>query len=127
MLFAMPLAAFAQVPQNMMDPAKMQQMMQQMQTMQACMQNIDPSEMRAMEQRGRALEKELKMLCARGERDAAQDAAMRYAMETAKNPALQEMKKCGEQMMQYMPKLPYQDMASDDNGEHSGHVCDSVE
>lgn len=38
-LLSTPLAALAQNPQNMFDPAQMQQMMQQMQNMQACMQN----------------------------------------------------------------------------------------
>lgn len=79
-----------------------------------------------MEQRGRTLENELKGLCARGDRDAAQATAMRYAMETAKNPTLLAMKKCGEQMMRYMPELPYQDLAKDQGG-NPRHVCDAME
>ncbi|WP_305906619.1 hypothetical protein Q9L42_020080 [Methylomarinum sp. Ch1-1] len=108
----------------MMDQAKMQQMMQQMQNMQRCMQGIDQAEMKALEQRGRTMEAELRGLCAQGKREEAQTAALEFAMETAENSALQTMKKCGEQMQGLLPDLP---LGPSRNDLKDRHVCDGMQ
>ena len=121
----MPIVASARMPPAM-DQAQMQQMMQQMQNMQACVQNIDQAEMKSLEQRGRAMEKQVRQLCAQGKRDQAQSAAMDFAIQTANNPVVQEMKKCGEKMATFMPNMPQPHSFSSTEELRNRHVCDGM-
>ena len=57
----------AQNYQNMSEQ-DMQNMMQQAQKMQACMQNIDQAKMQALGDKAKQMESEIKALCAKGER-----------------------------------------------------------
>jgi len=115
-----PLVAFAQGHPGMSEKG-MEQMMQQMGKMQSCMQNVDQAKLRMLEQRSKQFEAEIKSLCAKGKRDEAQKKAIAYGMEMAKDPSLQEMRKCGEMMQGMMPKMPYM---GQDKGSSSHHVCD---
>ena len=63
----LPLFALAQSPQGMNNP-DMQKMMQKMQEMQACMEKVDQSELKSIEQRSQQIEAEVKSLCAGGKR-----------------------------------------------------------
>jgi len=114
----LPLSAFAQDFQGMSE-AQMQNMMQQMQGMQTCMQAIDPSEMEAFEQSAKKMQAEVDALCASGQRDAAMAAAMAFGKEVSTNKAMQEMRKCGEGMASMMPKVV---TTAEDGAKH--HVCD---
>ncbi len=114
----------AQMPPNM-DQAAMQQMMQQMQGMRNCLQNIDQNELQALQQRGRAMQADVKHLCSQGMRDQAQATAMKYALEMANDPAVQAMKKCGEQMKQFLPNMP-QDTFPTSEELHNRHICDQM-
>lgn len=118
----LPALAIAQNYQGMSE-SDMQNMMQQMQEMQTCMQDIDQSRMKAFEQQASKLESEVNSLCANGKRDAAQQKAMAFAQEMNSNPDFQKMRGCGEKMRGMMPTMPYMDQhkASDKDG---GHVCD---
>ena len=116
---------YAQMPPGM-DQAQMQQMMQQMQSMQTCMQNIDQGEMKAFEQRAREMEAEVKSLCAQGKRDQAQSVAMAFGMEVAKSPSMQAMKKCGEHMKGFLPKMPMPTGDESDSESTRHHVCDEM-
>ncbi len=118
-----PTLAFAQMPQTM-DQGQMQQMMLRMQEMQSCIQNIDSTQMQALEQRGRAMEAEVRQLCAQGKRSEAQTAAMAFAMESAADPTVQAMKKCGEKMADLMPNLARQQNFPAAEELKSRHVCD---
>ncbi|MDD2758893.1 MAG: hypothetical protein PHH11_01225 [Methylomonas sp.] len=121
-LILAPLTAFGQNYGGMTE-AQMQQMMQQAQQMQTCMENIDQAELDAFQQKAEAMDAEVKTLCAAGKRDAAMARAMQFGKETAHSKVMQDMKKCGEGMKNMMPNLPKTAEPSDDN-EKPRHICD---
>jgi len=118
----LPVTAIAQNYEGM-NERDMQNMMQQMEKMQTCMQGIDQSRLEAFEQRASTLEAEVKSLCASGKRDDAQQQAMDFGQEVASNPDIQKMMKCGEMMRGMMPKMPFMDQANEP-GTSARHVCD---
>jgi hypothetical protein len=121
-MLLMPISVFAQ-DMGGMNEGQMQQMMQRMQGMQTCMQNIDQAEMQAIEQRGKQMKAEVQALCAAGKRDEAMETAMAFGKEVASNKAMQEMRKCGEGMKNMLPKIAMD--AQNDGGEKSRrHICD---
>ncbi len=122
----LPTIAFAQDVQNM-NQGDMQKMMEQAQKMQVCIQNIDQEKLLALEQRSEQFGTEIKALCDSGKRDKAQEKAMSFAKEMAKDPTVLQMGKCGEMMQGAMPDMmadmPFMDQEQD--GEQSSmHVCD---
>ena len=122
-LLLMPITASAQ---NMggMTEAQMQQLMQQAQSMQNCMANIDQTEMEAFQQKAEAMDAEVKALCAAGKRDAAMARAMAFGKETAQSSIMQDMKKCGEGMKNMLPNLPKTAHPTDDTSGKPRHICD---
>lgn len=117
-MLLLPMSVFAQDMDGMNE-----QMMQQMQGMQACMQNIDQAEMQAIEQRSKQMEVEVQALCAEGKRNEALEKAAAFGKEVANNQAMQEMSKCGEGMKNMMPKIAM-DAQNADGGETARHICD---
>ncbi len=120
-LLLLPIVSVAQSYQGM-NEKDMQRMMQQMQAMQSCMQNIDQTEMQELEQRSRRMEAEISSLCAQGKRDEAQNRAMSYGLEMAKNQTVQELGECSKMMKGAIPNMPY--MVQHDRDRSSQHVCD---
>ena len=125
LLLLMPMVTVAQNYQNM-NEEDMQKMMQQMQKMQSCMQNIDQAKLEAIDQRSSQILANIDSLCASGKRDEAQEKAISYGKEMAKDPTMKEMRNCGEmmsgEMMQgMMPKTPLMDLDKDFTNRH---VCD---
>ncbi len=120
LLLLMPMITVAQNSQNMSEE-DMQKMMQQMQKMQSCMQNIDQAKLKALDQRSSQILAKIDSLCASGKRDEAQQTAISYGKEMAKDPTMQAMRKCGEMMKGMMPKMPFMDQ---DKHHSSHHVCD---
>lgn len=125
LLLFMPMVAVAQTSQNM-SQEDMQKMMQQMQKMQSCLEQIDQAKLDALDQRSSKMRAEVESLCAKGKRDEAQQAAISFGKEIAKDPTIQSAKKCTEmvsnEMMQGMtPKFPMMDLEKDLS---SRHVCD---
>ncbi len=116
-----PCAAFAQNYQGM-NEQDMQKMMEQMQKMQVCMQDVDQAELKTLEHRSKQLESDIKSLCAAGKRDEAQERALSFGRDVAKAPAMQKMKECGEMMKGMMPEMPFTDLDKDYS---SHHVCDN--
>lgn len=116
-----PIAAFAQNPMGMSE-ADMQNMMQQMQRAQACMEKIDQSELEALERKANQYEAEMKSLCASGKRDEAQARAMLYMKDIVNSTAVKEAKRCGEMMQGMMQNMPLMDQDKDYSKQH---VCDS--
>ncbi len=108
----------------------MQQMMEQAQKMQTCLEGIDQQKLEELEQRSNQMEKDIDTLCKSGKRDEAQKEAISFAQEMSTNPVLLQMTKCADNMKGMMP--PGVDMKADtpfgDIGkdlEESGHnVCD---
>ena len=122
-ILLIPVLAFAQSPSGF-DQQQMQAMMQKGQEMQTCMQNIDQTEMKALEQQGKKMQAEVEKLCVAGQRDEALNKAIAYGKEMVKNPAMQEMKKCGEMMQGMMPEMS-QFSRDYENDDSQGHVCDN--
>ena len=125
LLLLMPMVTVAQNYQNMSEE-DMQKMMQQAQKMQSCMQNIDQAKLEAIDQRSSQILANIDSLCASGKRDEAQQTAISYGKEMAKDPTMQAMRKCsemmsGEMMQGMMPKTPLMDLDKDLS---SRHVCD---
>jgi len=120
LLLLMPMVTVAQNYQGM-NEEDMQKMTQQMQKMKACMQNVDQSKMKVLEQRSYQMQAKVKSLCANGKRDEAQEKAISHGMELAKDPTMQAMRKCGEMMKGTMPMMPFMDQDKDYS---SHHVCD---
>lgn len=122
-LTALTLSAHAQLSVGM-NEATMQQMMQGMQALQTCMENVDQAALERLGEQAEQVEAEVKTLCMQGKRDAAQARAVAYGMQVAKEPAVQAMAECGKEMQGMMPQmqsLPYADIADD---HAAGHVCD---
>ena len=117
-----PVAAISQNYQGMSEQ-DMQNMMKHAQEMQTCMQGIDQSKMKSLEQQANKVQAEVESLCASGKRDAAQQKGMAFAREMSGNPDVQAMRKCGEKMRGMLPQIPYLDQAGTDE-KSGGHVCD---
>lgn len=108
-----------------MSEADMQRMMQEMQKIQACVAGIDQQQLKDLEQRGRAMEAEIKTLCADGKRAKAEKTALAFGLEMSQHPVLKQMRGCRGQaptmMSNMMPKIPYTDR---DKETSKRHVCD---
>lgn len=116
----LPLIALAQ-PRLEMSEEAIQNMMQQMQKMQTCMQDIDKSKLQELENLSNQMEAEIKTACAKGNRDAAQSKAMSFAKEMLANPELGKMRKCTESMQGMMQEIPFEINVDDYKDQH---VCD---
>ncbi len=120
-LFLMfPVIATAQ--NQAMNGGDMGQMMQLIQEMQQCMAKVDQAELEALEKQSEEMGAELEALCNNGKRKKAQKKAVAYGKKLMKNPALVQMKKCGELTKGFLPE----DAPSfDDDFDFSDrHVCD---
>lgn len=115
--------ASAQNPAGMSD-ADMEKMMQGMQEMQSCMENIDQAAMERMGKEAEALNEEVKTLCAAGKRDEAQSRAMAYGMKMAKDPHMKAMAECGKKMQGVMPQMQNVPGAPTEEELKNRHVCD---
>lgn len=119
----LPVAAIAET--QGMNGVDMQKMMQLMQEMQQCMAKVDQAEIEVLQEESEKMGKELEALCEKGERKKAQKKAMAYSKKIMVNPAMAQMKKCGEITKGMMPgmEMPSFDEQFDVSGE-SPHVCD---
>jgi ABC-type phosphate transport system auxiliary subunit len=125
LLLFMPMVTLAQTSQNM-SQEDMQKMMQQMQKMQSCLEQIDQAELDALDQRSSKMRTKVESLCAKGKLDEAQETAISFGKEMAKDPTMQSARKCtemvsSEMMKGMMPKFPMMDLEKDLS---SRHVCD---
>lgn len=106
-----------------MSEQDMQNMMQQAQKMQTCMQGIDQSRLQEFEQRAQQVEAEVKSLCASDKRADAQQEAMAFGKEVSANPDIQKMVECSKMMSGMLPAMPYVEQASKTD-KSATHVCD---
>jgi len=104
-----------------MNQADVQNMMQQMQKVQECMQGIDQSQLDQLAKRSDQVSREIDQLCATGKRSEALKKATAFAREAAQNPALQQMQKCGEMAQGPIPGMP-ESFAQGDYSEKN--ICD---
>ena len=104
-----------------MNEADLQKMMQQVEKMQSCMENVDKKELTALEQRSRQMEADVKSLCASGKRDEAQKKAISFAKEITNDTTMKVMRKCGEMVKEMIPKMSFTGLDKD-SADH--HICD---
>ena len=124
-LLLIPMVTVAQNYQNMSEE-DMQKMMQQMEKMQSCLEKIDQAKLDVLDQRSTQMRTKVESLCANGKRDEAQQTAISFGKEMAKDPTIQSAKKCtemvsSEMMKGMMPKFPVMDLEKDVSNRH---VCD---
>jgi hypothetical protein len=120
-LLVMPAIAFAQDDPGQMNQQQMQAMMSKMQEMQTCMQQIDQAQMEAIGQRAKKVDAEIKALCAKGERDDAQDLAVEFSEEIKDEPNIKIMRECSKGMEGVMQDMPFGAQPKDLD---ASHVCD---
>ena len=109
--------------------AQMQQMMEQAQEAQACMQNIDRAELQDMASKVEKMEAEIKSLCAAGKRSEAQDRGMKYGLEMSQSAVAKQMRACSKLMSgalagmgsSIMPEMGFPDV----DKMKSTHICDA--
>lgn len=108
--------------------ARMQDMMQGMAQMAACMQNIDMDKFNALVEEGKAVEAELKTLCAAGERDQAQARAIEHGVRFVNSSEFQQLKQCGSMAEQMLGQVRDYSVYTDDDSEETTnrHVCDEI-
>ena len=113
-------------PQQMGEQ-QLQALMQGAMQMQACIAYLDEKKLEAMGNKAQAVEKEVKALCASGERDAAQEKAIATAIEFANSDEVQPLKTCGDIARALMPELLAQiEQLEEEGADTSNHVCDNL-
>lgn len=120
LLLFIPMPVLAQNYQGMGE-GNMEMMMQNMEKMQECMDNVDEAEMEKIQQRAEEMDAEIRSLCQAGKRQAAQSKAVAFGKEMSKNPSVKHMQKCSKMMEGFMPQNPYMDPDRDYSKQH---VCD---
>ena len=130
LLMFFPIVVFAQshpgMPPDMERMQEMQRRMQQMdmgkmQEAMACMKNIDRSALEGLEEEGKKMEAEVAALCKSGNRDDAQDKAIKYAKEMMARPELQKMRECGKMLAGMVPQMPFENIEEESKNRH---ICD---
>lgn len=126
-LLLTPLTGLSQAPGGMSE-SQMQEMMQGMAQMAACMQDIDQDRLDALAEEGKAVEQELKQLCSAGERDEAQAKAMEYGKKFMNSPEMNQLRQCGEMARQMLSTIPDYSVYTDPESEEfeNRHVCDDI-
>jgi len=101
-----------------MNEADMNSMMAQMQSMQACMSQVDFSSLAALQEKSFSVQKQIDTLCSSGKRDEAQEKAIDFTKEIFSLPAVLALKECtkGSPMEKMMS------MQADDF--NNKHVCE---
>jgi hypothetical protein len=79
--------------------------------------------MEEFELRSRELDARVSSLCASGKRKEAQQEAMAYGQELARDPDIQKMTKCSQMMRGMMPEMPNMNQANVPDTSVR-HVCD---
>ncbi len=106
-----------------MNQGDMQKMMQAMQQMQQCMEQIDQARLEQLKSTSERMTKEIDSLCSQGKRDDAMKLAMKFGKEIAADPAVKQMRKCGEIAQGALP-MPDMFPTYDEKDFASSHVCD---
>jgi len=104
-------------------PKDMTQMLLQAQKAQACMQEIDQSQMDKFKKEGDQMEARIKGLCDSGKRDEAQEQAIAFSRKMMDSSTMIEIKQCTEMMRGMLPEMPF------DNIEEkmaSTNICDEM-
>ncbi len=118
----LPAIAFAQeVPS--MNQADIENMMNNLQGMETCMQSIDKNKLDELKSGAEQLKSEVDAMCRAGKRSQAQARAVSYGKKMANDPTMQAMMECVEPMkgmMKSVPMMPFDEVMENSDA----HVCD---
>lgn len=118
----LPAIALAQEMPSM-NQADIENMMNNLQGVETCMQNIDENKLDELKRGAERVESEVDALCRAGERAQAQAMAVSYGKKIATDPTMQAMMKCVEPMkgmMKSVPMMPFDEVMENSDT----HVCD---
>jgi hypothetical protein len=129
MAFSAQAVDMSQWQQMANDPEAMQQaaeqMMKQMAEASEC---ANAAGIEKMQAEGQAIQAQIQALCAEGDRRGAEKVAMDYSKKMINSAEYQELKKCGEKMMSYLPPEFMQEIEAQadeaDSGEPARDICD---
>ncbi len=93
-----------------------QEMMERLQKVQNCMNELDHTELKRVEAEFESLQTDIKQLCGSGKPDQAQDKALAFAKELEGSLVIKQVKKCAKIMGDMMPDLALLNLP-DDYGE----------
>lgn len=115
------IASAQEIPS--MNQADIENMMQNLQGMETCMQSIDKNRLDELKSGAERVESEVDALCRAGKRSQAQTRAISYGKKMADDPTMQAMMKCVEPMkgmMKSVPMMPFDEVMENSDA----HVCD---
>lgn len=99
-------ARMQEMMKQMQDPAVMQRMQQQAEASRACMNEIDPDRLEALKTRGEAVGREIETLCAAGKKDAALARGIAFHEELQGDPTIEKLRECSKGMTEMMKNMP---------------------
>ena len=120
-LFLLASVSQAQDLSNL-NQSDIEMLMKQAEMAQVCMEKVDQKRLEELSQDAQAKGAEIQQMCADGERAAAQDEALRYGKQMAKEPVLIEVRDCTGEMGSWLPQLAWAMLES--GAEPPRHVCD---
>lgn len=89
------------------------EMMEKLKKLEKCMQGLDQTELRRLEQYSVEIQSDIGALCASGQQAQAQAKAIAFAEQMADSLAIKQFKKCAKDMEDMMPAMPLLDMPTD--------------
>jgi len=92
--------------------------------MQACMSEIDQSDLEKFEQRANQVQAKIDALCTSGKRDEAQEEGVAFAREVSSNESMKKMQTCSKMMEGAMPGMPTTPQEAADMYDNQ-HICDN--
>lgn len=99
-------ARMQEMMKQMQNPAVMQRMQQQAEASRACMSEIDPDRLEALETRGQAVGREIEALCAAGKKDEALARGIAFHKELQGDPTIEKLRECSKGMTEMMKNMP---------------------
>ncbi len=99
-------ARMQEMMKQMQDPAVMQRMQQQAEASRACMNEIDPDRLEALKTRGEAVGQEIEALCAAGKKDTALARGIAFHQELQGDPTIEKLRECSKVMTERMKGMP---------------------
>ena len=95
-----------------------------MQQVQKCMAGIDQTRLNELKDSSEQIKQKIDTLCAQGKRDQARKEAMAFGRKIGSDPAMQQMRKCGEIAQGALPMADMPDFY-DEKNDNNRHVCDN--
>lgn len=121
------MATFASAQQPGMSQEQVQQMMQQVQKMQACFSRVDQQALMDVGEKAKQMEAQLKSLCRAGKRDQAQTEAVEFGKSLDQDPNLLALRECGKEAQGMLDGMvPPMDFPTSEEALADNHICDNL-